>query len=206
MPPPLSISRRWRRLRTRHPLLAALVVVLPAVAALDALSGVTISSPSDERARVVVASRDLPRGHEITPADLVEEIEQARPGAPVPVADPVGRVITAPVLAGEPFVAARLAPDGAEGVAALVPPGRRAIAVPISLAAPPVLVGDLVDAYLTDELTLQTGVSARVAEGAPVVAVADDAVTIALRPAEASAVAGGLAAGAVTLALTGPEG
>ena len=51
-----------------------------------------------------------------------------------------------PVLAGEPLVAARLAPDGLTGAAALVPAGHRAVAVPIGPAgAPPLAVGDLVD-------------------------------------------------------------
>jgi Flp pilus assembly protein CpaB len=177
----------------------------------DALLDAGSASPRGHPA--VVAARDLPRGHVVGAGDV--ETQAITPaGGPESVDDPVGRTVTEPIFRGEPLVAARLAPDGVEGVAALLPPGTRGVAVPITLAAPPVDVGHLVDVFLTEAATtplaLELGggpsASTRVARDALVVGVADDAITVALDPGDAAQVAGGLATGTVTLAVVSPAG
>jgi Flp pilus assembly protein CpaB len=130
-----------------------------------------------------------------------------------------------PVLAGEPLVAARLAPDGLTGAAALVPPGWRAVAVPLGPAgAPPLAVGDLVDVLAVMPTAGLPGLGSDGAgagpdgtgpdgaaqepafvlvERAAVVDVTDDAVTVAVPEGDAPRVAWALSNGAVVLALGG---
>ena len=96
---------------------------------------------------VAVATRDLGPG-DVVDAGAVEVRElPARRARRGDLAEaPVGAVVRHPILAGEPVAPARLAPDGLTGVAALVPAGERAVAVPVGPAgAPPLAVGDLVD-------------------------------------------------------------
>lgn len=70
------------------------------------------------------------------------------PGALTSIAQAVGRMLAADVVAGEALTATRLAAVGGP-VAALVPPGLRAVPVPV--AAPPGLLapGDRVDVLAT---------------------------------------------------------
>ena len=111
------------------------------------------------------------------------------------------------MLAGEPVVAARLAPHGLRGAAALVPPDERAVAVPLGPGgAPPLAVGDLVDvlAVLPSGYEPAGDVPAfPLAERATVVDVADHAVTVAVPRADAARVAWALAHGTVVLTLAG---
>lgn len=149
---------------------------------------------------VAVATGDLDAGEVVGAGDVrVEE----RPAAVVPegalTEPPVGRTVTAAVLAGEVLVEARVAPGGVRGVAALVPRGWLAVAVPTSSSgfgtpSPPLDVGDRVDVLAPDP----------VAENALVVAVGEDAVTIAVPARDAGAVAEAVAVAVVTLALRGP--
>ncbi len=70
----------------------------------------------------------------------------------------------------------------------------------MSPGTPPLSVGDRVDVLATPPNSASSVV---LAHGARVVGVDDRAVTVAVRPDEAPAVAGALAAATVTLALTG---
>jgi Flp pilus assembly protein CpaB len=195
---PLGIRARWWW--HRHPIggWGLSVVLVAALVASPGFVGAT-RPPGSETPAAVVAATDLPIGHRIRAGDLTTRPVDAIGGTPVE--DPVGRVVTALVLGGEPLVAERLAPAGADGAAALVPAGEVAVAVPIAVAAPPVVVGDDVEVFVTDGDGFTT---ATVARDALVVAVGDDAVTVSMEPAEAATVADGLAAGAVTLGLLGP--
>jgi Flp pilus assembly protein CpaB len=157
---------------------------------------------------VAIATHDLGPGSVVHPDDAT--VEQ-RPAAVVPDgaldAVPVGDVVTAPVLAGEALVAGRVGGDGLSVVAARVPAGHRAVAIPIDRpgSAPPLRPGDLVDVLATFDVldpadTAPTGV---VASAAVVVAVDDSTVTVAVPADDVDRVAFAVARGTVTLALVG---
>jgi Flp pilus assembly protein CpaB len=113
-------------------------------------------------------------------------------------AEPVGGTALVALAEGEVLLRSKLAPEGVLGVAALVPPGSLAVAVPAGEGdRPPLRRGDRVDVLAAGD---EAGV-ATVAVGALVVDVADEVVTVAVAAAEASAVAYAVARGVVTLAL-----
>lgn len=160
-----------------------------------------VVEPAAAPVRITVAARRLTPGTRVTTRDITTMAWQPPPGLAL-VDDPVGRVVSQVVLAGEPLLAARLAPAGVDGVPALVPPGQRAVAIPIAVTAPPLRVGDVVDVHTTDG----TGAALTVAEAAVVVAVTADAVTITVDEDHIPMLAAGLASGATILALQGPGG
>jgi Flp pilus assembly protein CpaB len=101
---------------------------------------------------VVVAAEDLARGTTIgeemvrlesVPSDL------APPAALTAADDAAGRVLQAAIAAGEVLTRTRLAHRGVGPVAALVPPGLRAVVVPTSVPPAVVRPGDLVDVLAT---------------------------------------------------------
>ena len=99
----------------------------------------------------LIAEVDLPRGATIGESDVsLRSMPAAHrpPGALGSVEEAVGRVLAADVVAGEAITSARLAGGGGP-VAAMVPPGLRA--VPVPAAAPPGLIaaGDRVDVLAT---------------------------------------------------------
>ena len=102
-------------------------------------------------AEVLVAARGLARGEVIDPAAVrVRRVPEryAPPGALRRPEEATGLALGSPLAAGEPLTATRLAPRGGP-VAALVPPGLRA--VPLATALPPGIVvqGDRVDVLAT---------------------------------------------------------
>lgn len=107
---------------------------------------------------VVVATADLPRGTELR-ADLLgmEEIPASYlpPGALGQVADAVGSVLVANVVTGEVITDARVAATGGP-VAALIPPGLRAVPVTVSLPPGVVVPGDRVDVLATYSTSART--------------------------------------------------
>ncbi|WP_300399744.1 Flp pilus assembly protein CpaB [Nocardioides sp.] len=157
---------RWgvrRAVLRRRRLLAAL---LSAVAVWAGLSAV---SPSPEgTVPVLVAARDLPAGLTISADDLttVDFRPGSEPsGAVGSEADVAGRLLAAPLGAGEPVTAVRLV--GAD--LAQAHPGRRS--VPVRLPDPGMValleVGDLVDLVATDP---EQGDVTTVAHAVPVLA------------------------------------
>jgi Flp pilus assembly protein CpaB len=148
----------------------------------------------DVIAAAAVRRTALPRG--VIP-------EGALAAATPPVGDAT-RVAPAP---GEVVLAARLAQRGARGVAAMLPPGARAVALPNDEHTPVVRVGDRVDVIATfdvgDDLeNANTAAPAvAVAAGAEVLAVAPRALTVAVAADDAPRVAFALAKGAVTVVL-----
>ena len=124
--------------------------------------------------------------------------------------DAEGRVVVAPVAAGEVLLERRLAPAGLTGVAALVPAGHRAVAVPVDVAlgvaSPEVRVGDRVDVLAVFEVTDAGEPPAGVVAGAvSVVAVDEQSVTVAVRDDDAPRVAFAAARGTVALAVVGAD-
>jgi len=85
--------------------------------------------------QVVAATRDIDVGALLSPTDvsLVNWTGTPPPGAILKVEDAVGRATLDPVFDKEPLFDARLAPRGAgAGLAATIPPGMRAVAVPVN--------------------------------------------------------------------------
>jgi pilus assembly protein CpaB len=92
-------------------------------------------APKEEKtAKVVAAARDLPPGTRLTKQDvrIITVIEKDRPaGALEAPAEVIGRALVYPVNANEAITAGRLSSvGGAEGAAAIIEPGKRAISVP----------------------------------------------------------------------------
>jgi Flp pilus assembly protein CpaB len=112
--------------------------------------------------------------------------------------DPVGRTVLAPLYPGEAVLGRRLAPDGLVGVAALLPEGAVALAVPVGPAALHLRVGDVVDVLAT----AGDGSTRVVAGDALVVDVREQTVTVAVGEREGPAVATALTQATVNLALT----
>ena len=175
---------------------------------------------------VAVAARPVEPGDVVRVADVaVRRLPAgALPDAPV-AASPAGRVALVPIVTGEVLLAAKLAPEGLRGVAALVPPGQRALAVPVDRGGLTLRPGDRVDVLATFDVATGDPVGAGaggatppvaevdagaesaptfpVALGALVVGVGDEAVTVAVSPEEVPRVAFALARGTVALALAG---
>ena len=209
--PRLPLRRALRRAR-RSPAVwwrAAAAVAASATARVGALDAEAEARRAawGEAVPVVVAVRDLAPGEVLGPRDVVVE---SWPVAVVPDgaldAVPDGATASAPIVAGEAVVAARVAPDGLSAVAARLPPGWRAVAVPAGGGfggdLPPLAIGARVD-----ELASFEAVDGRsgdvVAEAALVVEVTDTSVTVGVPAAVAPDVAFAATRGTVTLALVG---
>ena len=130
-----------------------------------------------------------------------------------PVESPAGRVVVVPLLTGEVVVAAKVAPEGLRGVAALVPAGWRALAVPVEQGGLALRTGHVVDVLATFDVASDPAAPQQadagpptfpVATGAKVVDVGTDSVTVAVIEEQAPRVAFALARGTVTLALAAP--
>lgn len=93
-----------------------------------------VQAQAGREARVAAAARDLPRGHKLEAEDIVLVALRAE-GLPATyftnATALAGRVLLTPAAAREPLSEGRLAPAAAQanGVSALVAPGKRAIAV-----------------------------------------------------------------------------
>lgn len=198
----------------RHPRLWWACVAVLAVAAGTTVS-TAVGAADDARAgwgstrRVAVLAHDLPAGHRLTPDDVRLE---DRPVALIPdgaLAEvPPDATLASLGVRDEVLVEERLAPAGMSSLAASLPHGTRAVAVPVEPGfAPPVEVGDAVDLLVTvaPEVAGDGPPGFVLAEAAPVVAVDDAAVTVAVPPDTAPKVAVALSTGAVTLALTGRD-
>ncbi|MFP3907101.1 MAG: flagella basal body P-ring formation protein FlgA [Acidimicrobiales bacterium] len=155
---------------------------------------------------VVVASSDLGFGHVIGTGDT----ERASvPASMVPAGalddHPVGQTVRQPILAGEALASERLAPDGSVGVAALLEPGQRAVAIPTPVHGSPYEVGQVVDVLATADPSQARGRSptSLVAEGARVVAVDDAGITVATSQASAERLATALSYAVINVAIRG---
>ena len=115
-----------------------------------------------------------------------------------------GRTAIATIEAGEAVLRARVAPEGLEGIAALVPDGWRALAVPVAPTVIALRVGDRVDLIAGFDVggtTTDRSPSLTVARDALVVAVDEKRVTVAVSRDDAERVAFAIVAGTVVPAL-----
>lgn len=130
-------------------------------------------------------------------------------GAVSSVDEVVGRTTIVPLFRGQAVVRDQLAPWGLKGLAAVLPPGARAVGVPTGAASPPLHKGDVVDVLATfDPQSAGSGdPTFAVARAAVVVDVGSESATVAVTAAEANKVAYAVAHGSVSLAVTaGPPG
>ncbi|HWC10045.1 MAG TPA: Flp pilus assembly protein CpaB [Acidimicrobiales bacterium] len=205
---------RLRRL-SRSPVVFWALVVLLAVVTATVVGGL-VRRARDEAARygslrtVAVARRAVDPGTVLGPADVSEERVPAAflPDGWVPSAsEVVGRTAVVPLFGGAPVLRGQVAPWGLRGVAALLPPGARAVAVPTGDVTPALRTGDLVDVLATFDAAVGAGEepTVEVAVAALVVDVAEESATVAVAPDEARRVAFALSSGAVSLTLrSGP--
>lgn len=191
---------RIRFLLARYPWAYWLLVLAVAAGAGSVVSEVVDRATASARqlgetASVPVAARDVSMGTVLSDDDVAW---RRLPVGVLPVGPlaevPVGRTALVPLVPGEPLLASKLAPDGVHGVAALVPAGARAVAVPVGDAMPPLQRGDRVDVLAPSV----------VAADAVVLDVGDTVVTVAVVADDAPRVADALARGPVTLALASP--
>ena len=144
------MTRKWS---PRGKLFAGLAAVLAlsafglARSYAQRLSAMDPGSP----AQVLVAAQDLARGTTLDERMLKTESLPAAfvpPGAVAGSAEVNGKTILAPIDEGEVVTSSRLG-DRAGPVAALVPPGLRAVLVPTDLPVGTVVPGDRVDVLAT---------------------------------------------------------
>jgi hypothetical protein len=195
---PRPVRRRRVRLRFRHPLPYWLAVGVLAAVTAATLARVTDAAASErerwgERMLVAVALVDAGAGEAVT-AELREVPVGLVPEGALTVL-PDGDVASAWIGAGEVVLEQRLAPAGLSPAAAMLPAGTRGVAVPVGIAPLPVAIGDRVDVLGP----------ALLAAGALVVAVTDDAVTVAVPGSAARRVADVVVTGTVTLVLSSAE-
>lgn len=188
-------------------------VAAAALAAVTALAAARLVGQAEASAArygslrpVVVSTRPVEMGAVLRATDLEVRLVPATllPDDHVAaMADAVGRTVVVALFRGLPVVRGHLAPEGVRGVAALLPPGTRAVAVPAGGASAPVRTGDLVDVLATFALTpSDTGEPTfAVATAALVVDVGEDSATVAVGPDEARRVAFAVTQGTVTLAV-----
>jgi Flp pilus assembly protein CpaB len=157
---------------------------------------------------VPVAVRAVPAGELVRPGDVdMRDVPAAFvPSGRLLPGAVAGRTALVPIAAGEVVLASKLAPEGEQGVAALLPAGAKALAVPVGPGTPPLARGNRVDVLASFEVadappgtdpTFPVAVAAVVLKVVP-----DKAVTIAVTPDEAPRVAFAIAKATVTLALT----
>src|SRR5205823_3602774 len=113
---------------------------------------------------------------------------------------PAGRTAIATIEAGEAVLGARVAPDGVHGIAALVPAGWRALAVPVAPTVIALGVGDRVELIAGFDVA-GASTDRSPSRDAIVVAVDDQRVTVAVPEDDAERVAFAIVAGTVVPAL-----
>jgi len=173
----------------------------------------TTAGAADERQQwgatrtIAVARHRIAMGTAIETGDVEP---RSWPNAVVPEGAmdvvPTGRTATATIEAGEAVLATRLAPDGVHGVAALVPAGWRALAVPVAPTVLTLAIGDHVDLIAGFDVSGASNHTDRspslvVARDAIVVAVDEQRVTVAVPDGDAERVAFAIVAGTVVPAL-----
>ena len=232
---PWVLAVRARRIMVRPVVRRLLVLMVAAGTGLTVVALVRSADQARDRwgatRTVAVARHDLAPGETIDGGSAeLRELPEAAVATEALAAVPVGAVVRQPVAAGEPLLGDRIAPGGLTGVAALVPAGHRAIAIPVEpLGVPRVVVGDQVDVLAVlapapalaapaadgseetdpsevdslDGLATVGQTAMPVVERAVVVDVADGAVTIAVAERDVPAVATALAYGPVLLTLAG---
>lgn len=208
LPPRPSLRGGRPRLRRPVPywVAAGLVALLTAV-----LVGRLVADAAAERDRwgelrpTLVATADVAGGQALGRGDVtVRKLPVALVPRDALRSLPAGAVAAVDLAEGEAVLEHRIGGAGSSVVAARLPAGSRGVAVPAA-GGLPLEVGDRVDVLVTfdPDLGAEGEPTFAVARSALVVHVGDDAVTVAVDEAEAAKVAYALAAGSVTLVLSG---
>ena len=202
--PALALRRRPRHRR-------ALVLALAALCGI-AVTGVVQRAEEavaawGESVPVLVATRDVRAGDRI---DATNTRVEERPAPLVPpgalTALPDDRRVADALYAGDVVREERLGTAGRSAVAARLPEGTRAVAIPVEPGTtPPLVLGDLVDVLvaLPAESAGDGPPGFALATAVEVVDVGEAAVTVAVPTDAAPRLAVAFGAGAVTLALVG---
>lgn len=146
---------------------------------------------------VYVAADDLAAGSVIGPDDVER---RSLPASAVPASalrrSPVGATLGQDVAVGQVLVGGALSRVGRSPLAASLPAGTVAIAVPRSATLPPLRRGDRVDLWAGED-------TRPLDADAPVVAVESDSVVVAVSDDSAAAVSAAVLTGPVLLAVRG---
>lgn len=196
-----------RRPRLRSGLVVAIALLCGAAVAHIVQHAEDVRAAWGRSATVLVATRDLAAGDRLDHRStrLVMHPTALVPAGALTSLPQDGRVAT-PVYEGEIVREQRLAPVGASALAARLPPGARAMAIPVEPGiTPPVVVGDRVEVLvaLPPEAAEGGPPGFALATDVPVIDVTDAAITIAVDRDAAPRVAVAFSQGAVTLALVG---
>ncbi len=196
----------------RRPRLRNGVVVAVALLCGTAVAGVVQQAEHARdawgaRTLVLVATDDLMAGDRLDPGNtrvVAHPTPLVPPGALTAL--PADGRVTAPVYEGEVIREERIAPSGASVLAARLPVGTRAMAIPMEPGTMPALVvGDRVDVLvaLAPEVAGDGAPGFELATDVRVVDVTEAAVTIAVPRDVAPRLAVAFGQGAVTLAVVG---
>ena len=182
-PAPRRFSFRLPRLAPRTAAVAGLALVSAVVTHQVTSDASAARAALGATTEVVVATAPIEPGTPVTSANTAVE---ARPAVHVPpgaLAGTDGRAARHAIGPGEIVTDADVRADHATGPAALLPEGWRGVAVESYGAVPPLDVGDVVDVHATvDPLLAEAGTAPTgvLVESAVVIAVDDDAITVAV--------------------------
>ena len=159
--------------------------------------------PADERARpavvaIPVATRDLPAGHVITTDDVDTRSVPVDSVLGRAAIDPFGRSVSSPIFSGELVSDSRLAGNGRLGLSE----DEVAVGIVPPLAPVPLTVGDVVALHAIVADPISGGASAEPLGRARVVAVDNQAVTVAVSTGLAPRVLEAQAIGSIELSIT----
>jgi Flp pilus assembly protein CpaB len=201
--PRRRIIARRRRLPRRVRRAAIVVCLLISTIAVRHAAAAALDERRQwgETRDVFVARTPIEMGHVVT-SDAVTAVRWPRAVVPpdATTVSPVGRTAVATIERGEAVVTTRLAPDGLRGVAALVPSGWRALAIPVGPDVVALRVGDHVDLIAGFVDTGQSP-TLTVARDAVVVDVDEQRVTVVVSDVDAARVAFAIVSGTVVPAL-----
>ena len=152
-----------------------------------------------------MTTRDIAAGERIEPSDvrLAELPRDLVPESALSRLEP-GLTAREQLVAGEAIVPSRLAPLGAEGLAALLGPDERAVAIPIDGHRPELRVGHRVDVLASTPLSSPAARpdTQTIADGAVVVGVDEGGITVEVSVDDAHDIASALGAALITVVIT----
>ena len=203
--PRRRLLRRLRRSPATWWGAASVAALAAGVVVWSALAGVRAELDRVRHEPVTVVSRHVAAGDPLGPGDLATASWPATavpPGVASAVA--IGRAAAVDLHPGEPLLEARLAPAGAAGLAARLPPGARAVGIPVGPHTVPLARGDRVDLVAPRAPRVPTDLpgAAVLTAAVPVLDVRDAAVVVAVPATDVPAVVGAIAIGPVEVVIT----
>lgn len=178
-----AIAERWWCARPRSRFLVIFVAALTATSVVA-----TMARPAEDDVRVLLAERELSPGDTVTATDVRTAWWPEHFIPDGAVNDPTG-VVTAPLPRGAVITDRHV---GEAGVGARIPPGRRAVAVPVE-HLPPLGTGARLDLVAAGH----DGAGVPLTNDAIVIAADEDVVWIAVEPSAATAVSAAAVAGRI---------